>query len=371
MCHSDLSARRAASLSLWVLATAFQALLAVAAMPAQDAGGPKVDTAVIEEYRRRLSELGARDIAGHYALAQWCNEQKQYQLVIERTQYLLELDPRNVDARLLNTAALHKLGQQPVDSSAAGRVPGEIALGLITKQDIQRLRFVELLDFQTDDVPPALRESISVRFDRGTLTAFLDAMGDAPEFVGKANRQRFIALKPTQQVQVMRQYGDLAYQPKIRILNDPLVFRKFKPVAALIERGCATRDCHGGGTPAKPFGWRGHLLYPEQSLYTQFLILDRVAVGRDRLIDRDQPADSLILVYGLPPGATRRTHPGQIKPLYAQGTQDPNYRMVLEWIDLLRIPRPINGIRVEGYPEPPPPGSRLSASKEPSTRPSR
>lgn len=371
MHHGCLSARRTTLLCSWVLAAALPVLVAVAAPAAQVAGQPKADSTVLEEYRQRLSELKPRDIAGHYALAQWCNERGQYELVVERTRYILELDPRNVDARLLNTAALHRLGQQPVNVSLDSRPPAEIALGLITKEDVQRLRFVELLDFQSDDVPPALRESISVRFDRGVLTAFLDAMADVPEFAGKANRQRFIALKPTQQVQVMRQYGDLAYQPRIRILNDPLVFRRFKPVAALIERGCATRDCHGGSTPAKPFGWRGHSLYPEQSLYTQFLILDRVALGRDRLIDRDQPADSLILEYGLPLGATRRSHPGQIKPLYPQGTEDPNYKMVLDWIDLLRIPRPINGIRLEGYPEPLPPGSRLSATRPASTRPSR
>ncbi len=366
-----LSAPRAGSSCLWVLVTVLHAFLVVPALSAQAAEEPKALSPVIEEYQRRLSELRPRDVAGHYALAQWCSEQGQYQLVVERTQHILELDPRNVDARLLNTAALHKLGQQPLDASTDGRPPGEAALGLIAKQDVGRLRFIEMLDFQPDDVPSAQRESVSVRFDRGLLTAFLDVMSDVPEFAGKANRRRFLALKPTQQVQVMRQYGDLTYLPRVKILNDPLVFRKFKPVAALIERGCATRECHGGETPAKPFGWRRHLLYPDQSLYTQFLILDRVALGRDRLIDRDQPADSLILQYGLPPGATRQIHSGQIKPLYPLGTRDPNYKMVLDWIDLLRVPRPINGIRLEGYPEPLPPGSQLSATKGPSSRPSR
>ncbi|NLE61157.1 MAG: hypothetical protein GX616_22645, partial [Planctomycetes bacterium] len=152
--------------------TVLHAFLAVPALSAQAAEEPKALSPVIEEYQRRLSELRPSDAAGHYALAQWCSEQGQYQLVVERTQHVLELDPRNVDARLLNTAALHKLGQQPLDASTDGRPPGEAALGLITKQDVERLRFIEMLDFQPDDVPPAQRESLSVRFDRGLLTAF-------------------------------------------------------------------------------------------------------------------------------------------------------------------------------------------------------
>jgi len=353
-------------------------LLVIAPMAvAQDVAGPKPkpapkpDAVLSAEYQERFDELAAKDVEGHYALAQWCNEQGLHELAVKQTQYVLKLDPKHADARLLNAAASRKLGELRGDKGVQKRPPTAAEAGLISKPDMQKLRFLELLDYQAERVVPAWRESLAVRSEKGTLTDFLDAMGDSPEFVGKTNRQRFLALNPTQQVQVMRQFSGSDYQSRIEILSDPLVFRKFKPVAALIERNCSTRDCHGGETPAKPFGWRGHYLYPEQSLYTQFLILDRIVLGRNRLIDRDQPADSLILQYGLPDKYPHVAHPGHIKVLYPLGTDDRGYRMVYDWIEMLRAPRPLNGIKLEGYPEPPPPGSQLLGLKESATQPAK
>jgi hypothetical protein len=320
----------------------------------------KSDAALAEEHQQRFKALGPKDVDGHYALAQWCNEQGQYQLAAKQAQYVLKLDPKHVDARLLYTAALRKAEEQP--RGKAGQQTG--AAGLVTKADIQRLRFIELLDFQVDQVPPSQRESVSVRFGKGVLPEFLDAMGEAPEFAGRAGRQRFYSLTPTQQLQVLRAYSGSTYLSRIEILGDPVVFRRFKPVETVLERGCAANGCHGGDTPAKPFALRTSFHFPEQSLYTQFLILDRVAIGRDRLIDRDHPSESLILQYGLPSRYGRLSHSTPIKPLYPLGLDDPNYRMVFDWIGMLRVPRPITGISLEGYPEPPPAGAQIAAPGE-------
>jgi hypothetical protein len=272
-----------------------------------------------EEYLRRFEALPADDVAGHYALAEWCNQQRQYDLL--QTQYVLKLDPKNVNARLLHTVALRNLNDRRRAERPDRLKPGARDQGpLISKEDVERLRFAELLDFRPGTSTPApLRESVTVHFDKGVLTDFLEAMGDAPEFRGEANRDRFFSLTPTQQVQVIRQYTGNAFANRIEILSDPLVFRRFKQVLPVIERGCATTGCHGGDTPAKPFGLRSSLAYPEQSLYTQFLILDRVSMGRNRLIDRDNPQDSLILQYGLPSRYGQLTHPTEVKPLYPQG----------------------------------------------------
>lgn len=349
------------SMRLGGLVVGLLLLLGVApAVLAQDDAADKPAPDLTKEYQRRFNALEPGDVAGHYALAEWCREQGEYALAFEQAEYVLKLDPRHADARLLRTTALRKMNEKARPAAQAAA-----AAGLISLEDVQRLRFIELLDSQAAPVPANLRESVSVRFDRGLLNDFLNAMGDAPEFSGRANRQRFFALSPTERLQVIRQYSGLAYQPRIQIMNDPVVFRRFRPVLALIERGCATRDCHGGENPAPPFGLRSLPQYPEQSLYTQFLILDRVVLGRYRLIDRDRPAESLILQYGLPARLGRLAHPRvqqtEIKPLYPSGTNEPNYRMVLDWIDMLRTPRPLNGIRLEGYPEPPPPSATLAS----------
>lgn len=317
---------------------------------------PKPPPAIAEEYQQRFNALDSRDIRGHFALAQWCEEQQRYDLVVKQTEYILKLAPKFMEARLLHTTALRKLGR---DARPVVQSPAEA--GLVSKNDVQKLRFAELLDFQPVPDPAGPQESVSVRFGKGLLNDFLDAVKDVPEFAGRQNRQRFLSLKPIQQLQVIREYSGTTYESRIEILTDPLVFRRFRAVVAIIERGCGGAGCHSGDNPAPPFGLRSSYLFPEQSLYTKFLVLDRVVLGRYALIDRSRPADSLILQYGLPAQHARVTHPTPIKPLFPAGPTDANYRLILDWVDLLRFPRPNTGVKFEGYPEPPPLSAELAA----------
>jgi hypothetical protein len=345
--------------------TLLQVLVVSPALPAVNeadaTAASRPATEVTEEYQHRFDALPADDVAGHYALAEWCSRQGRYDLLLRQAQYVLKLDPKNVNARLLQTIALRNLNDQRRAERPGKPRPGARDQGpLISKAGIQRLRFAELLDLRpASSGTNSPRESVTVRFDKGVLTDFLDAMSDVPEFQGEANRERFLSLTPTQRVQIIRQATGNTYADRIDILSDPLVFRRFRQVLPLIERGCAAIGCHGGDTPAKPFGLRSSLAHPDQSLYTQFLILDRVSVGRNRLIDRDNPQDSLLLQYGLPTRYAQVTHPTEIKPLYPQGKDDVNYKLVSDWIRLLRTPRPRIGIDLPGYPEPPLPGAVL------------
>lgn len=370
MQHRTASISLGTSLSNWGLLAVVHLAVAVAAFGAEvDVPASQPNASLVTEYEQRYVALRPDDVDGHFALAEWCGENGLYDLAVRQTRYVLSRDSRRADARLLQTVALRKLAEQSRGDNPSVR-SSPAAAGLLTPQDVQLLRFIELLDFQPD-VPPAWRESVSLKFDRNLIADFLDSVRDVPEFNGRQNRQRFIALKPTQQLQVIRQYSGTKFLPRIQILSDPVVFRRFRAVAAVIERGCGGSGCHSGESPAPPFGLRSSVQHPEQSLYTQFLILDRVTLGRERLINRDRPADSLILQYGLPSRFGASSHPGQLKPLYPQGPDDVNYRMILEWIDMLRVPQPMTGIKLEGYPEPPPPGAHLTGGKETASRPAK
>jgi len=234
----------------------------------------------------------------------------------------------------------------------------------IGKEDVKILRMSELLgppnraSYGRDGVPDR-REFVQVRFAKGVLADFLDLMENETEFVGPANRQRFLNLTRTEQLQRILKYTGTTLVDGFEIESDPLVFQEFKKVLPIIQRGCGTRQCHGGPTPAKPFGLGDSYLQPRLNMYTNFVILDRVAVGGDDLLNRDNPQASLILQYGLPTRLADRVHPEPIKPVFRRGLTDANYRAVLAWIQMLRVPRPRTGVQFPGYPEPLPPGAEL------------
>jgi len=318
----------------------------------------------VQEYRRRFARLEPKDVQGHYALAEWCREHEQYELLLSQAKQVLSLDPDHTNAKLLVTIATQKLEELRADGPGPDQ-PGDRGrghAGFVTKKDIQELRFAELQDLPDPDrrLPRDEMEFVRVRFAKDVINDFLGQMSGHPDFSGRANRQEFLTRSPTEQLQLIRRHAGGTYAERIETLSDPLTFRRFKRVLPIILRGCATTGCHAGTNAAKPFKLQTARRNTDLNLYTNYLILDRVAVGRDRLVNRDRPQESLILEYGLPARHARKSHHPEIRPLFSRAQTDPNYAAVLEWIRMLRIPRPRTGVVLEGYPEPPPPGAALS-----------
>jgi len=338
-----------------------------------------------QEYRARFSALDARDVKGHYALAEWCREQGQYQLLLRQADFVLSLDPEHENAKLLRRIAVRELSRRPPAKGEPGRPGAEAAEAAdgeyLTPSQIQKLRFAEFLrpteavfrlldpqageddeeeeeDEDDDAREDGPREFMQVRFSPGVLHDFLDEMAGHPDFSGREARIRFMKLTPTQQLQLIRHHTGDKYARRIEIASDPLVFKEFRKVQPVVMAGCATSACHGG-PEAKGFRLRIGRPDTEANLYTNFMILNRVAKNKDRVINRTKPEDSLILEFGLPLRYAEKTHPVQIPELYPRGYDDPRYQLVLKWIEMLTIPMPRSGVSLPGYPEPPPPGAGI------------
>ena len=356
------------------------------------------------EYRRRLAQLNPRNVQGHYELAEWCRQQKQYGLLYQQAQYVLKLDPNHENARLLLRIAQQNLQGQPADQppDEAGarnrkqpRAPGEATGEYLTEADIEKLRFAELLDpppgepiwpvperprprnvtrwespqearkripaAAARNVTPERTESVQVAFDDNVRNVFLDAMSGHRDFSNRQDRTRFLELPTTQQVQLMRQYSGDRYASRIHIHNDPLVFKQFKRVLPIVMQGCATSNCHGG-SEIKSFRLRTARAGSEANLYTNFLILNRFGNGKEWLIDRSKPPASLLLECGLPSTYAQRMHSTPINPLFARGPDDPKYQTILSWIETLRVPYPRTDLTLPGSQERPAPGAMLGGS---------
>lgn len=355
---------------------------AAPAPPAPSTRPDRSPTSLHREYQERFERLAPGDMQGHYALAEWCLERRLYRTLLKQSQYLLKLDPDNENARLLYKVAVQKLRSQNAQSQPGEE--GESPDGeLLSPTQIQKLKWAEFMegptiDWMSQDRPLEIRrrrrsdredeEFLKVRFAPDVLNDFLDQMSGHRDFSRPVQRTRFLTLPPTLQTQIIRKQTGWRYQDDIEIVNDPLVFRRFQRVLPLVINGCGTTYCHGG---PEAEGWRLRTARPrtDLNLYTNFLILTRVRKGGERLVNRAKPDESLLLQYGLPPERASLQHSELIPIVFPQGRRDSRYRTILEWIEMLRMPEPENGVSLAGYPAPPPPQFGGSPPRQETPRP--
>jgi hypothetical protein len=103
----------------------------------------------------------------------------------------------------------------------------------------------------------------------------------------------------------------------------------------------ATTRCHGGSASGRLqlFNRRPTA---EQSVYTNFLILDRFVTSDGRkLIDYASPESSLLLQMALPRADSRNPHPEVPgwEPAFTN-RESRRYKQAIEWIRLMYRPRP-------------------------------
>lgn len=244
---------------------------------------------------------------------------------------------------------------------------------LISKRDIQRLRLHELIL-----TGPA--EQLKVNFlkgprERDLPELVLEELRAQPNF-DPNNQEVLTRGRPGERLQAIVRETGMKYADRIDVQSDPEVFQAFKKqVLPLINESCARSGCHWGSKARVfrlPVGARTNDPYA----YTVFTLLDGMETTRGRLIDRDQPEDSLLLHYLLPQENNARAHPevgrGPAFKAPLKGMDDPQYRAVMGWVKFLMRPRPDYGLEYQHpypYVETPARAAEPPAAAPPTTRP--
>ena len=306
---------------------------------------PSVLTAgdVEDEYLQRFKALDVKDVSGHFELAKWCREQENWQLVAQQCRHVLRLEPNHQQARLLLEVAQRRLGGDPRSPS---RGPGSGGpLRPLTDAEVQRIRRMEL--------DPDQDERIILRIDRKTLRAFYEVAHK--EGYVDCDRRTFFRLPRLEQAWLILRHAPDRFGNAVTIKSDPQRMRTFvREVQPIVLRGCAAADCHGGAAAAGDFQLLGgRSLGPNES-YANFLRMHEHQVGTERVINRDQPGQSLLLTYALPPhqvAEQTRRHPTEIMPIF-QSSTDQDYQTVLDWLTSLSITRPDYGIKLKAGGQP-------------------
>ncbi|MBK9129006.1 MAG: hypothetical protein IPM13_14565 [Phycisphaerales bacterium] len=245
---------------------------------------------------------------------------------------------------------------------------------LLSKADIQRLRLHELvLDGQA--------EPVKVSFQRGARGK--DLAAEVLEELRKRGpvtpetEQALARGQPHEKLQAIVRETGTRHMERFEIQSDPQVFTLYRrQVLPLITASCARSGCHAGPA-ARAFRLPQASKTGEAYAYATFALFDQMVTPAGRLIDRDEPARSLLLTYMLPLDSANPPHPPAgrgptFKPVI-RGTLDPTYRQVIEWIDFLVKPRPSYGLDFQSpYPghASPPAASATAPATEPTSEPS-
>ena len=234
---------------------------------------------------------------------------------------------------------------------------------LLTPAQINRIRFMELRGMRLRTDRP---DAVTVKIPRETIEEFLESLKGDPGFSNhRRTRREFMKLTPAQKLhQIAVRKGD-DWADKVEIKSDPEVFKTFKrKVMPTVLRTCAAAGCHTS-TNEELVRFR---LYkdPKRTVattYTNFITLDShelTTEGDDGdvtrvLIDRESPADSLLLCYMLPPDDVKPElrHPGDVrfKPAFTSRGSTV-YKNVIRWIGSLRRPSDGYGLNDEKKAEP-------------------
>jgi len=322
---------------------------------ANAASKPATRGVIAAEYAKRFNSLAPDDNAGHYALAEWCQQQRRFDLVTRQCQHILKRKPDHTNAKILLELARQESAKRrgrrgphaPAD--APGTTRSARRAQLVSDADIQELRFAELQRRRP--------ERVQVRFKNDLCKRFAEDMVRDGRF-SRDDRITFLRMKPALRLAlIVDQTGD-ALKQDIEIRSDPMIFRVFrKRVLPTVMNGCGTAMCHGG-VKAPVFRLYNDAALSEEAMYTNFLVLEGLKVGERPLIDRDRPDESVLLQYLLPRDLARHRHSTEVDPA-VRSKDDPTYVGITQWIARLRFPH--FGYDVSWRPPEQPKGNRAGA----------
>jgi len=308
----------------------------------------------LDIYRERRAELKDADLEGRFDLAFDMYEMEAYDLALRETSDLRDRFP---DAK--NVERLHGVVEeaieletdrenreagddQPKPDDAQGNAnqpdPQEDAPQNIRDRQLsdEAINLIRLWELPADE--KELRElKPRIIIPRAAITDLFNDFADK-EGVPKGRREQdaFRRLDGWQQVGKFFEVRARELYPEIRVVEDPPTMLAFRRLVypRYINTYFAPTFGSGAVDGLILFGGKGD---KARSAYTDFYILHKYEDGFQRMIDRDKPAESLLLQWGLPRDQAKFPAPDVPgwRPFFTRGVEDEQYQKVAEWIGKL------------------------------------
>ncbi|MGD9791073.1 MAG: hypothetical protein AB7Q00_08510 [Phycisphaerales bacterium] len=308
---------------------------------------------VSSEYARLKAAIDPRDIEARLRLAEWLRANERYDLALAEISEAMRIDPLHPEAlemktlveqqKMLADATKTRDDEPGTDASKPHRVvrrPEKPKFPVLSPEQVNVMRVYEV----------DLRRPPRMMIDRSTVVELMktyssnELIPQTPE-----GRDAFLRKDAVEILEVMFRLRAREFYGDVRVIENPLPFRLFREEVhrGWLMNSCATSRCHGGEDAGALYLNR-NMANSDAAVYTNFLILDRFKSSDDLpLIDYVEPANSLLLQYGLPRALAKRKHPeiGQLrgrpawKPVF-ESDRDPKFKAAVEWINTLYRPRP-------------------------------
>ena len=241
----------------------------------------------------------------------------------EATDVLWDATPKPATPPVTNPAVTPPASQPAGPTSRTSEAPKR----MVTADEINLIRQLEW----------SQKEPINVFIDRDVIEKYLSNNRNM-------TRQEFARLPKEQQaIDIMADRPDL--DSGIHMRSDPKPIADFhQKIQRILQQGCAVAGCHGGPNPK---GGNFYLYSGDTPpvYMTNYLTLQtfapKVKDVQMPLIDRQNPENSLLLQYMLPPEVAVTPHPAA--PPYkgmVKTSKDPRYQAVYGWLTELNPLQP-------------------------------
>jgi len=313
-------------------------------------------------YRRQFQALDPSDVTGHMNLAKWCREQEAWELLEKQCDYVLRLEPDHAMAKVYRELARSYQGNSGTnDPNAADPQANGVSGPRKRGEPIRELTNKEIQILRRNELALNRPERVSVNFKNNVLDRFWNYLA-MRENLGPKDRVGFNRLRPAaRKAQFMlakiKEYErasleespfDDEFSEDIEIEDDPAMFRSFKSprVSGVILNSCATARCHGG-RDAGEFVLFNERVMTDKMHYANYMALIEYEKNGERLINRDNPQRSLILIFGQPettgPGSA---HPTKVDVVFPNPSNI-KYRNLLGWLSSLDVTPPDYGFSLD------------------------
>lgn len=303
--------------------------IAVLTFAADQVAGIEDVVSPTTEYDDRVKKIDQTKPEDHFEVANWAQKAGLLEAARKHLKIALRLKPDYERAKLLLKIVekrLDKIIKPPPKKNGDEK---DVVFPRLKKEDIYRIRIEELRE---GDV-------VAVKFRNDVVKRFIVSMEGREEFEKPRAKKQFLALSGVRKALYMldKRPDDAVMKDDILIQSDPRFMKEFRRLWPIVKNYCAASSCHGG---AKPTG--GLIFYTrgagnERADYTNFVILDGIRARRRRLVDRNNPTESLLLHFLLPREQARYKHPRKISAAF-KDRKAANYRRVLKWIRSLDGP---------------------------------
>lgn len=328
---------------------------------------------VAERYRQLRAAIDDNDAENRLRLADWLRSRRQYDLALAEVEGVLKVAPGNREAKDLKVLLEQQLileresqrrreakGDGTADPARAVAPPARPAKPEIPMLNPEQINLIRVYELDLRDLP-------AVSVPRELVTLLINDYKSS-DLIPQTDegRKELYQRSPAQIIDLMFRLQARKYYGMVDVRTDPPALERFRDDVhrSWVINSCATARCHGG-TDAGRLWLATSRPYSDETVYTNFMILDRFrlrdASGKEvPLIDYTEPAKSPLLQLALPRNLSTFPHPvvrsDAGHDLFRPPIRNPNerrFRATADWIRGMYQPRP--DYTIDYQPPVPPP----------------